>query len=432
MNRLLTLAGAMTITLLSASSAYALKPREMPDTFLIPSRAVVATGDVSKAGQLVAVLYDTNDLHFSDPSAPRFLFLDRKGKVALGIGGYIKGTMQYDFDGAIDDGASFVTYDIPVPQNPAQRNQFYANANHSTLFLQLVGRSEKFGYYQVYAQTQFSGDGLTGYGLKLKQAYFKAGYVTAGLANSTFVDGGAGTPVVDDAGPSGEMSRKNVLVRYAPRFSDHFSGAVGVEMPAVNLTTNESTAKINQRVPDIPLYVQYEWGNGSGHLRLSGLWRNLSYRDLAAEKNKFKTGWAVQLSGMSKLGAGFKLFYQGAYGQGYGSYINDFGDAGFDLAYSTTTGKMEAPKLANYEAGLRYDPNSKLYLTATYSEARTFGQGHLGGDTYRYGRYVGVNGFYNIVPDLCIGFQYLYGMRKDYSGDHGHANRVIAMLQYSF
>lgn len=432
MTRSFLVAGTLLASLLSVNSASALKPRELPDTFLIPERAVIATGSSEKAGQLVAILYDTNDLHFSDPSAPRFLFLDRKGKVALGIGGYIKGTMQYDMDGAIDDGASFITYDIPVPANPALRNQFYANANHSTLFLQLVGKSSRFGYYQVYAQTQFSGGGTTGYGLRLKQAYLKVGYVTAGLANSTFVDGAAGTPDIEDQGPAGEMSRKNVLVRYAPRFSDHLSAAIGVEMPETDYTTNESTEKINQRVPDIPVYLQYEWGQGSGHVRLSGLWRNLSYRDMASAKNHFATGWAVQLSGMAKLAKNFKLFYQGAYGQGYGSYLNDLGSAGMDLAYSTTTGKMEAPKLANYELGVRVDATSKLYFTGIYSEARTFGQRHLGGDTYRYGRYVGINGFYNIVPDLCFGLEYLYGQRKNYDNQSGHANRIVAMLQYNF
>ncbi|MCM1349045.1 MAG: porin [Firmicutes bacterium] len=432
MTRIYAIAVTLLATALSVFQASALHPREYPDTFLIPSRAVIATGDSSQAHQLVAVLYDTNDLHFSDPAAPRFLFLDREGKVALGIGGYIKGTLQYDMDGAIDDGASFTTYDIPVPMNPAQRNQFYGNANHSTIFLQLVGKSERFGYYSVYAQTQFSGNGMSGYGLRLKQAYLKVGYVTAGLANSTFVDGAAGTPGIDDQGPSGELSRKNVMLRYAPRFSDSFSGAIAVEMPAADYTTNQSTEKINQRVPDIPVYLQYEWGAGAGHVRLSGLLRNLSYRDLASEKNHFRTGWAVQLSGMAKLGYGFKLYYQGAYGQGYGSYINDLGDGGMDLAYSVTTGKMEAPKLCNYELGARYDANSKLYFTGTYSEARTFGQRHLGPETYRCGRYVGVTGFYNIVSDLCIGLEYLWGQRSDYSGQRGHANRVMGMLQYNF
>ena len=433
MNRLSKIAGLFTaVCTLSSLHAVALHPREMPDSFPIPQRAVVATGDPEQAGALVAVLYDTHDLHYADPSAPRFLFFDRKGKVALGIGGYIKGTMQYDFGGAIDDGASFTTYDIPVPNNPAQREQFFANANHSTIFLQLVGRSEKFGYYQVYARTQFTGGGSTGYGLQLKQAYLKVGYVTAGLANSTFVDGGAGTPGIDDQGPAGEMSRKNVLVRYVPRFSDHFSGGIGVEMPSVTETLSESTQKINQRVPDIPVYVQYEWGGGNSHIRLSGLLRNLSYRDLATQKNRFATGWAVQLSGMAKLTRNFLVYCQGAYGHGYGAYINDLGGQGYDLVYSSENGKMKAPAMSNYEFGARYDFTSSLFATLSYSEARTYKQWQLPADSYRSGRYLGVNAFYNIVPDLTVGVQYLYGRRKNYSGETGRANRIMAMLQYNF
>ena len=233
MNRLNSLKAVVLCITLIAPAANALQPKEYPDTVMIPERAIVLSGDHTRSGSLMAILYDSSDLHFSEPSAPRFLFLDRQGKVALGIGGYVKGTLQYDFGGSIDDGASFVTYDIPVPQNPAQRNQFYGNANHSTIFLQLVGKSKHFGYYQMYVQTNFSGDGNSGYGLKLKQAYLSVGYVTAGLANSTFVDGSVGTPTIDDQGPAGEISRKRAAtLRPAvqrPLFRRHRCGnAVGV------------------------------------------------------------------------------------------------------------------------------------------------------------------------------------------------------------
>lgn len=432
MLRLCLLSAALMLAALFPSRSNALKPREMPDTFLIPERAVIATGSPEHAGALVAILYDTRDLHFTDPSSPRFLFLDREGKVALGIGGYIKGTAQYDFDGAIDDGASFITYDIPVPANPAQKEQFYGNANHSTLFLQLVGRSPRFGYYQVYAQTQFTGGGKGGYGLTLKQAYLKVGYVTAGLANSTFVDASAGTPVIDDQGPSGEMSRKNVLVRYAPRFSDHISGGIGIEMPAVSMTTDASTAKINPRVPDLPLYVQYEWGGGNNHLRFSALWRNQSYRDLKTARNRFSTGWALQLSGLAHLTKNFAIYYEGACGRGYGSYLNDLSGNGMDLVYSSEEGKMKSPAMSNLEVGFRYDASSKVYFSGLYSEVRTYKLGYLGPDTYKSSRYVGASGYYKLASDLTIGLEYLWGHRKNYSGAGNHANRVIALLQYSF
>lgn len=415
-----------------APAIHALQPKEYPDTVMIPERAVVVTGDGTKSGPLMAILYDTSDFHFSDPSAPRFLFLDRQGKVAFGIGGYVKGTLQYDFDGAIDDGSNFTTYDIPVPRDPAQVSQFYGNANNSTIFLQLVGRSERFGYYQMYVQTNFTGNGNTGYGLKLKQAYLSVGYVTAGLATSTFVDNAAGTPTIDDEGPSGEMSCKNVLMRYAPRFNNHFSAAVSVEMPKVSVTANDDTKRINPRVPDIPLYVQYAWDGGRSHVRMSGLFRDLYYRDLASGRNRSSIGWAAELSAKISLSKEFTLFAQGAYGKGYGAYINDLGGNGFDLVYSSTEGKMTTPRLTNFELGMRYNLRSNLFFAASYSQARTFGLSHLGPDTYRYGQYVSVTGFYDVVPDLRIGLEYLHGDRADYDRQHNTANRIMGMIQYSF
>lgn len=421
----------IAMALATASQASALKPKEYPDTFMIPSRAIIASGSAENGKQLVAVLYDTENLHFSDPSAPRFLFLDRKGKIALGIGGYLKGTVQYDFDGSTDDGASLTTFDIPVPNNPAQRSQFYGNANHSTIFLQLVGHSDMFGYYSAYIQTTFQGDGAQGYGVKVKQAYMRVGYVTAGLANSTFVDGAAGTPVVDDQGPSGEMAKKNVLVRYAPRFSDHLSGAIGIEMPSVTSTFNSQTQKINQRVPDIPIYLQYEWGGGKSHVRASGLLRNMSYRDLVAKSNKFKTGWAVQLSGVFNI-YDLTVFAQGAYGRGYAAYLNDLSGNDLDMVYDGTTGKMTAPKTANFEIGASYSFSPKFSLTGTFSKAMIFGLKDVPSSTYRYGQYLGVNAFYDILPDLSFGLEYFRGWRKDYSNVTGHANSIMAMMKYTF
>lgn len=438
MNRLERLFAVTAAVSVMAPAANALQPKQYPDTVMIPERAIVVSGNQNNSGPLMAILYDTSDMHFTEPTAPRFLFLDREGKVAFGIGGYIKGTLQYDFDGSIDDGASFVTYDIPVPGNPAQRNKFYGNANHSTIFLQLVGRSKKFGFYQMYIQTNFSGNGTTGYGLKLKQAWLKVGYVTAGLANSTFVDVAAGTPVIEDQGPSGEVITKNILVRYTPRFNDHFSGAIGIEVPSASLSisTPEGESpmveKINQRFPDIPIYVQYEWGGGASHVRLSGLFRNLSYRNLVKGQNAFHPGWAVQLSGKISATKDLTLFYQGAYGAGYGAYVNDLEGFGFDLVQSSTPGKMTAPRMTNFELGVRYNFSPSVFAAAAYSQARILKQGTLASDAYRYSQYLSVSGFWDIVPDLRVGLSYIRGQRTNFDHSHGHANSLMGLLQYNF
>lgn len=430
MNRFNTLLASLAL-LCSAIPASALEPKEYQDQDM-PERVVILTGDSSHSRHLVAYLYDASDLHFSDPSAPRFLFLDRQGRVALGIGGYIKGSMLYDFDGAIDDGAYFIPHDIPVPQDPAQRSQFFGTANKSTLLLQLVGRSERFGYYQFYVQTDFTGSGKKKYGLRLRQAYMKMGYLLAGLASSTFVDGSAGTPTVEDQGPAGELSCKNVQVRYAPRFNKHFSGAIAIEVPDASYTLTDQTKKINQRVPDIPMYVQYEWGEGASHVRLSGILRNLSYRDILANKNRIATGWAAQLSGKICFTPALQFYFQGGIGAGYGQYVNDTQGFNFDLVPSSTVGKLKAQSMTNFELGLRYNVTKKFFMAAVYSQARLLSQGQLADDQYRYGQYLGVSGFYDIIPDLRFGMEYLRGQRSNFNHERAHANRITCMLQYSF
>lgn len=432
-----TLRIIILLTLLSFSEAsFAMEPQSSSSNdsaLFVPKRAIVINGNPRKGSDLIAVLYDKTGLHFSDPNAPRFLFLDREGRVALGIGGYLKGTFNGDFKGSLPDGSSFNTFNIATPNDPARRQSISANVNRSKLLLQLVGRNATLGYFQLYIQTDFTGNGDTGYGLRLKQAWGKVKNVTVGLAHSTWVDGAAGTPVIDEAGPAGEATGRNILVRYGKSLGKGWSMAAGVEIPIssyITYTTNASTQAIKQRVPDIPVNFQYRWR--SNHIRLSGLLRNLSYRDLTHNSNHIRTGWAVQLSGVQNIAKFLDIYYQGAYGRGYGRYIKSLEMNGFDLVYDTSEGRMKAPEICSFEIGATCQFTPNLLLATSYSQARTFGLRHLGGNTYRYSQYVSATALFNLLPDLRLGLEYLYGMRKNYDNSTGQANRIAAMMQYSF
>lgn len=400
----------------------------------IPDRAIILTGNPLHPDHIgnIAEMYSRMNLAFQDPAAPRFLFLDKKGEVALGIGGYLKAIGEYDFDGAVDN-PSFFTNLIPVPNNPAMRQQFNATAAHSTVFLKLVTRPTRVGRVIVYIQTNFTGGGSSGYGLKLKQAYLTVGHVTAGKARTTFADGPAMAPTVDDQGPSGQVGAKNMLVRYETSNYGGFSAAISAELPDASYTVGADSRKIGQRVPDIPAYVQYAWDGGDSHIRLSGMLRQLCYRNLATEKNHFATGWGVQLSAVANIYGGLGFFGHYTWGKGIAAYINDFADEGLDLIPDMgQPGKLRAPGTMAFTAGLRYDFNKKFFITGAYSRAQMRDLGGMDASTERYAQYIDCNAFYNIWGDLMLGVEYLHGTRKDLSGLSGHANRIEAMLQYSF
>lgn len=396
----------------------------------IPTRAIIVAGDKSHPDHRnnIALMYSRENLAFEDPAAPRFLFLDKKGEVALGIGGYLKAVGEYDVDGAVDNN-DFYTNMIPVPLNPAQRQRFGATAAHSTIFLKMVTRPTKVGRVIVYMQTNFTGPS---YGLRLKQAYVTVGHVTLGKARSTFADAPAMAPTVDDQGPSGQVTAKNMLVQYMSPSWNGFSFAASAELPDVSFTEGTQSASISQRFPDIPAYIQYAWDKGSSHIRLSGIMRQLSYRNLATQSNHFVTGYGVQISAITFFTPDFNFFGHYTYGKGIASYVNDLADLGYDLIPSSAAGALKAPGVAGWTAGLQYNFTPKLFATASYSRAQLYDTAGMSADTYRYAQYIAANVFYNLWGDLRVGAEYLHGTRKNVSGISGKANRFEAMLQYSF
>ncbi|MCM1067858.1 MAG: porin [Muribaculaceae bacterium] len=404
-------------------------------TDTIPTRAIVLTGnpDQPSTRTNVAILYSRANLAFRDPAAPRFLLLDKKGKVALGIGGYVKAVGEYDFGGVVSNTDCFDPHLIDVPRNPANKERLAASVAHSTVFLKLVTSPTRLGRVIVYVQTNFTGNNYN-YGVYLDQAYATVGHVTVGKARSTFADPAAMAPTIDDQGPAGEVTTKNLLVQYASPSYKGFSYAISAELPSAKYTLGEQAKAIPQRFPDIPAYVQYAWGkNADNHIRAAGILRRLSYRDEAAGANRFVTGWGVQMSTVAAIVGRLKFFGEITYGKGIAHYINDLSGQGYDLVYSTADGgSMKAPAALGWSVGLQHYFTDNVMMSAAYSQTRLFDSSALQPDTYRNARYLAANIYYRPLDDLRLGLEYLYGSREDINGLSGHANRLQAMVQYSF
>lgn len=379
-------------------------------------------------------LFESDGWHYEVRQAPRFLFVDKEGRVALGIGGLLKGTLQYDFDGSVDGNGSFVPHDIPVPADPDIKSGFNGTVNNSKLYVRLVGYNEKLGTYGMYIETEFSG-GESGNCFKLKQAWANIGRLRAGLATALFNDDDAAPFTVDEQGPAGGTCSDNVGIQWTPRFgkNDSWTAGIAVEVPKASYTLTDDTHKIGQRVPDIPAYIQYAWDGNDSRVRLSAIMRNLSYRDVITADNRTVTGWGVGLSGNIASIPNTTIFYQCLYGKGIGEYINDLSGMDYDLIPSAeVAGKLIMPGSLGYFAGVQYDFTSKFFMSATYSQCRLYNQESLGADAYRYGQYVAVNGVVEPVTGLQFGLEYLWGKRTDCSHISNHANRVMVMASYSF
>ena len=384
------------------------------------------TNDVIKA------MYEANGRHFQDPRAPRFLFLDRKGRVALGIGGYVKGTLSVDM-GGVANALDFVTAAIPTPSQPDMRSQLQMDASTSRLFFKLVGRNNVVGEFSVYIESDFRGSSPGYYGMRLRQAYVQLWRFRAGRSWSTFCDVAAVPPTIDFQGPSGNVITMNTMLQYIQPLGDNWEMAMAVEAPSATYTTSQlHNSAISQRVPDIPSYVQYKWNGCKSHIRWSNLLRMLSYRNLVADENRFAFCWATQLTGVIEASPHITLYFQGAYGRGYADYLNDLGGYGYDLIPGERNGTMEAPYALGVVGGVQYTIRPGLFMSAGYSQCRLFDKPTLSSSAYHYGQYVVANIFYSPFANCQLGIEYLYGNRHNYDNVSGNAHRINTMIQYNF
>lgn len=367
--------------------------------------------------------------HFQDPEAPSFMFMSRDATLALGMGAQVQVKGWYDWNGTIDD-TDFHPYEIAVPKDDANKRNLGASPSGTSIFLTLLGNT-KAGRFMAYIEGGFSG--YNNIDFKLKKAYVTFRDWTVGYAKSTFSDPAAEIPVIDGGGQNGKIGHTTTLVRWLHDFRKHWKVAVSVEMPSFGIQGVDSTvAKQNAYVPDVAAFLQFEHGRGS-HLRLSGIMRVLTYRDLVNATNHSKMGWGVQLSSVTQVSRPLTLFAIANVGQGISSYSNDLGVAGYDLISDLDKrGEMYAPFTWSLALGAQYYFSKNVFSAITLSEARYMPSKRVLPTDYKYGLYGAVNMFWNITTRLQVGAEYIWGKRQNFNHRHACADRIDVLFQLSF
>ena len=395
---------------------------------------VINNGDKTNSdsiSRLLNIFYYDQFRHFQDPRAPYFMFLSKKGDLALGVGGQVKIRGYFDWHGSIPT-VGFIPFNIPIPKDPTRMNALSASPSGTGLFFTLLGNNRLLGNFMAYFQADFSGYNQRGF--RIKKAYITVKDWTAGYAVTTFEDTQAEPATVDGAGPNGINSRKNVLVRYMHGFKKNWKVAASVEFPSESVSADGvNTAACTPYIPDFAAFLQYQWDEGNSHLRLSGLLRTLTYRDLLKGRNYNITGWGLQLSTVINPVAPLNLYGIISTGQGHASYTADLGNGDFDLIPVVgEPGRLYAPWAAGLVLGAQYYFNQKVFMDVAFSQQTYYPKVNPKDSSYKYGLYAVGNIFWDITPRFEVGLEYLHGKRKNFNGESGSANRVMAMLMVSF
>ena len=291
---------------------------------------------------VLKVLEENAPKYFNAPGMPRFSVIGNERAFYLGIGGYIRGTASYDFGNPIQSPLYFIPSAIPMDGEGGNSSLLQFSAASSNLFFNFVALPHTENKVGAYIDFGFA-QGMGNYGFSLKAAYLTYRNLTVGYTTSLFTDGAAAAQTIDQQGPNAMTFLFNTVIDYQWPINRHWKVGVGLEMPKVDASYLNSTRAVNQRVPDIPVYVQYSWKEGKGWLRLSGIMRNMYYRDQVAMKTDDVMGLGIKLSGVSPLTRSLNLYSQSVFGKGISSYVQDLQGLGMDLVPVTGNGgQMEA------------------------------------------------------------------------------------------
>lgn len=384
--------------------------------------------------EIMGYFYRTQSHDFHDPVAPRFIMASRNQNFILGLGGYVLLRMYDDFGGICDNG-DYSTMAIPVPNAGNPRSQFKMDAGSSRIFMKVIGNTDALGQLVGYIEGDFGG---SSYAFRLRQAYIHFLGFTLGQTLSTFIDPRAVAPSLDQNGAIASYNLRTPMVRFTHTFKSCITFAAAAELPVYSGTYSGQTESASATVPDLPCYIQY--GKDPLHLRLSAVFRNLSYKDL--ENGKYRTvfGAGGKISTNIKIAAPVSLYGFAAYGKGISTYMQDFAKMGLDiLPDADHSGKMMALKSASYYGALKLNYSKKLYSTFAYNYCRLYPDASYRNSSlfdpsafYKHGQAISASMIWEFIPEAFCGLEYWRGRHTVYNGDYGKANRIYAVIRYNF
>lgn len=414
----------------SAALTFSLSAHAQRDARLDSGVVTVINSDTVDASRVEKHLKQNAPQAPSDNGLPRFTIVGKDHQYYIAIGGQFLGEAVVDFGDNMSSPVLFTPSSITA-STPGNRSSLGFGWQTSSVYLNVVAMPGTDNQVGLFFKGNFMGNGNS---FNCFHFYAKYRGLLAGYTTSLFTDAAAEPMTIDFEGPNGYPFINLFTASWTQNITENFSGAIGIEEPTASFTTGMLATAVNQRIPAIPFYLQYAWGGGNSHVRLSGLIRPMQYRDERASENKILTGVGVQLSGMTKIVGALSGSFNGVYGQGIATYLQDDNGLGLDAVPVNDPGKMGMVKSLGVTAGLNYVFCPRLSANLVYSHLTNWLPDRAGkeGSQYRYGDYAAANLIYTVNRFVSAGIEYDYGHRKSFDGEGLHTNRLQLQLAVTF
>jgi hypothetical protein len=362
--------------------------------------------------------------------------------------GFVRLTGLYDINpiGSVD---SFVPNTIPVPRRDGSNANFTARPSRIAVETWTPTTVFDWNVHTFVEADFFNGAGQAAGGggnpFRLRHAFVDFGYFRVGQQNTVFMDPTTWPTLVDFQGPAGWVNQRRPGMRVTLPVADKLFVAGGVEQAFSDITTNGLGANV-QDVPDFATHVRYE--ADLGHAQVAGLVRTLGYRPTGGTTTR-RMGYGMSAGGAFHPWAAVagtnpvrdanptgltksRVVGQYTFGWGVARYLQDTVGLGIDGQVDPATGGFDVPYVTGWLVAYEHWFSESWLSSVTYSMTQAGSNGAQPGATYAGGKYLAVNLWYVPVRNVSIGTEYLFGQRKNLTGQRADANRLQLLFQYNF
>ena len=369
--------------------------------------------------------------------APHFAIIDKEQRFYMSLGATVKAIALYDWGNPYDNPSDFKPSDFSTAL-PGNDQSLQMSIKSSSLMFNIVGMPKNKYRVGLFAMLNFTGGSGNDYFVKCDHAYIRFMGVTMGYTSSVYDDKSADAYLIDGNGPGASGGHSNMTFNWQRNLSNKIRVGAGIELPKASYTqwAGSSDKEATQRVPSIPLYVQYAWGD-IGHVRLSSMLRTLTYRDLVDNRNRSMLGYGLKLTANYKLGDIVGYFMtQG--GSGIANYFKDNDGFGLDLVPDENNlGQLKRTSSVGGLCAFQYYYTPNMFSTAMYGYMRNYVDRYTNGveafDKHmKYEHYAAVNFIWRASSFFDVGIEYNYGIKRSFANESIHNNRITAMFKVGF
>lgn len=373
----------------------------------------------------------------ADPefSAPHFAIIDKEQRFYLSLGATVKAVALYDWGNPYEVPSDFKPSDFSSALD-GDDQLLQMTVRSSSISMNIIGLPKNKFRIGLFIALAFNGGLGNDYMVKCDHAYIRCAGLTFGYTSSLYDDKAVDAYLIDGNGAGASGGHSNMTLNLQRYITPKFKFGVGLELPRVSYTTILPNDEVNQRIPVIPLYLQYSW-NDIGHLRLSAIMRTLRYNDIVESCKRTQLGYGLKLTANARNGNVIGYLMAQA-GKGIANYFKDNDGFNLDLVPSSEKqGQLERTSSWGFLSALQYNFTPKIFSTVMYGYMRNYVNPYNGGivlfeEHMKYEHYMAVNFIWRASSFVDLGIEYNYGMKKDFSGESLANNRISAMFRVGF